>query len=104
MLRASGLGGGRRGTPAPAAIPTRPADQYSVKRDGSVLAVANPEQMTCADLPGAALDEGDRGSRGGATMSDPTTRRRVDVHHHVVPPRFVATTPMPVKVPDTDSQ
>jgi predicted TIM-barrel fold metal-dependent hydrolase len=41
-------------------------------------------------------------------MSDPTistaARRRIDVHHHVVPPQFVATTPMPVKVPDTDSQ
>ena len=40
-------------------------------------------------------------------MSDPSAsaaRRRIDVHHHVVPPQFVATTPMPVKVPDTDSQ
>jgi predicted TIM-barrel fold metal-dependent hydrolase len=29
---------------------------------------------------------------------------RIDVHHHVVPPQFVATTPMPFPVPDTATQ
>ena len=29
---------------------------------------------------------------------------RIDVHHHVLPPQYVDSTPMPVKVPDTDAQ
>jgi 6-methylsalicylate decarboxylase len=29
---------------------------------------------------------------------------RIDVHHHVVPPEFQGTTPMPVKVPTTEEQ
>lgn len=29
---------------------------------------------------------------------------RIDVHHHVVPPQFQSTTPMPVKVPSTEEQ
>jgi aminocarboxymuconate-semialdehyde decarboxylase len=29
---------------------------------------------------------------------------RVDVHHHVLPPRFVDSTPMPVSVPDPETQ
>lgn len=33
-----------------------------------------------------------------------TARRRIDVHHHVLPPQFQGSTPMPVKVPDTDAQ
>ncbi len=32
------------------------------------------------------------------------TRGRIDVHHHVLPPQYVATTPMPVKVPDPETQ
>jgi len=32
------------------------------------------------------------------------TTRRIDVHHHVLPPQFVDSTPMPVPVPDTASQ
>src|SRR5436190_24256468 len=30
--------------------------------------------------------------------------RRIDIHHHVVPPKYQATTPMPVEVPDVDEQ
>jgi predicted TIM-barrel fold metal-dependent hydrolase len=29
---------------------------------------------------------------------------RIDVHHHVVPPQFQSTTPMPVNVPSTEEQ
>ena len=29
---------------------------------------------------------------------------RIDVHHHVLPPQFVDSTPMPVSVPDPDTQ
>jgi len=29
---------------------------------------------------------------------------RIDVHHHVLPPQYVDTTPMPVRVPDVDAQ
>jgi 6-methylsalicylate decarboxylase len=29
---------------------------------------------------------------------------RVDVHHHVLPPQFVDSTPMPVSVPDAETQ
>src|SRR5919206_3313128 len=36
-------------------------------------------------------------------MPEPS-RTRIDVHHHVLPPQFVATTEMPVTVPDTDTQ
>ncbi|HEY3117898.1 MAG TPA: amidohydrolase, partial [Chloroflexota bacterium] len=30
--------------------------------------------------------------------------RRIDVHHHVLPPKYQSTTPMPVKVPDVEEQ
>jgi predicted TIM-barrel fold metal-dependent hydrolase len=30
--------------------------------------------------------------------------RRIDVHHHLVPPEFLPTTPMPVAVPSTEQQ
>ena len=30
--------------------------------------------------------------------------QRIDMHHHVVPPQFVPTTPMPVAVPSTEAQ
>jgi predicted TIM-barrel fold metal-dependent hydrolase len=30
--------------------------------------------------------------------------KRIDVHHHVVPPQFVASTPMPVAVPNVEQQ
>src|SRR5919199_1065886 len=29
---------------------------------------------------------------------------RIDVHHHVLPPQFVASTPMPVSVPAPEEQ
>jgi 6-methylsalicylate decarboxylase len=33
-----------------------------------------------------------------------TAQRRIDVHHHVLPPQYVDSTPMPFRVPDTDTQ
>jgi predicted TIM-barrel fold metal-dependent hydrolase len=33
-----------------------------------------------------------------------TAGPRIDVHHHVLPPQFVDSTPMPVRVPDADTQ
>jgi len=29
---------------------------------------------------------------------------RIDVHHHVVPPQYVEDTPLPIAIPDTDTQ
>ena len=33
-----------------------------------------------------------------------TAQRRIDVHHHVLPPQYVDSTPMPFRVPETDAQ
>jgi len=39
-----------------------------------------------------------------APTGNTTAQGRIDVHHHVLPPQFVDTTPMPFRVPDTDTQ
>ncbi|HTE83754.1 MAG TPA: amidohydrolase family protein [Dehalococcoidia bacterium] len=37
-------------------------------------------------------------------MPDAQERWRIDVHHHVLPPQYVSSTPMPVRPPDVDTQ